>query len=95
MQQRVSVFFFSVSTHRQSDFFSLQFDESLQSQQPVNFGFMKLQIALKKNEALKPSVHFLGLRVPLNYFIDWNETASLTVCVRDFVVIFVVVVIGN
>lgn len=41
---------------------------------------MKHQIALeKKSEALKPSVHFLGLLdPPLNYLIDGNTAASPT-----------------
>lgn len=50
--------------------------ESLKSTS-CQFGSMKHQIALKKSEALKPSVQFLGLRAPLNNFIDWNESDCL------------------
>lgn len=60
--------------------------ESLKSTS-CQFSFMKHQIALKKNEALKPSVQFLGFQAPFIYVIDLNAAASLTVCCRVSVVI--------
>lgn len=86
--------FFFFPTHKQSDFFSLQFDDESLKSTSCQFGLLKHQIALKKKEVFKSLVQFLGFPAPFNYFIKWNAAQSLTVCVRVSVVIFFVV-IGN